>query len=135
MRLSLMIATIAAAAFAMPLPAFAAYCGPPADATAVQNATVAHFNAHPSHGSHTKIDRTYVMAVVVQGAFAQADIEYAGQASYFWTKRNGKWTFAGNFAPATWPALVTAKFRDLSNRRSNGSKQCTNPHFVSRGSG
>ena len=109
-------------------------CGPYADRTAVQNATVSYFNAHLHSGSK-KIDSTYIMAVVVSKKYAEADISYAGQASYYWAQSKGAWTFAGNAPPKSWPASITKKFSTMSNQRAAGSKACTNPAFVPRGSG
>jgi hypothetical protein len=112
----------------------AGYCGPPADAYLVQNKTVGHFNAQAK--ASQKINSTYISAVVVLGTYAEADISApAGLAPNYWIKKMGAWTFAGYFAPKGWPASVRAQLTKLSNQRANGSKQCTNPHFVPRGSG
>jgi hypothetical protein len=112
----------------------AGYCGPPADAYLVQNKTVAQFNSQAK--ASRKINSTYISAVVVLGTYAEADISApAGLAPNYWIKKMGVWTFAGYFAPKGWPASVKAQLTKLSDQRANGSKQCTNPHFVPRGSG
>jgi hypothetical protein len=115
-------------------PAIAATCGSPGDVAIVENRTVDNFNAH-LHKGWKKIDKTYIMAVVVLGTYAQVDVSYAGQMSDFWIKKSGNWTLAGTQAPNRWPAAIRAKLTAMSNARANGSKQCTNPTFVPRGSG
>jgi len=37
--------------------------------------------------------------------------------------------------PKGWPSSVRTKLTAMANQRANGSKQCTNPAFVPRGSG
>lgn len=126
-------AFIAAVSF-ISQPAMAALCGPSSDVAAVEIGSVANFNANLPRGGK-KINKTYVMAVVVLGVYAQVDISYAGQMSDFWIKKSGNWTYAGHFAPKGWPVSVRNKLAAMSNQRANGSKQCTNPQFVPRGSG
>ncbi|HEV2262414.1 MAG TPA: hypothetical protein VGR69_09035 [Candidatus Rubrimentiphilum sp.] len=110
-----------------------AYCGTPTDILAVQNTAIAKFNA----GASKKIDTTYVMAaVIVQKRYAEADIEYAGQMSYYLKKsKAGRWLVVGTSPPANWPGSVTKQLTTLFNQRLQGSKACTNPHFVPRASG
>lgn len=134
MRILLIAGVFAVAAVFVPRPALAATCGSTADVTAVVNGTVGNFNSHLKKGAK-KIDRTYIMAVVVLGLYAQVDISYAGQMSDYWIKKSGNWTLAGTQAPKGWPASVRSKLTAMSNARANGSKQCTNPSFVPRGSG
>ncbi len=134
MRNFITVATLVVATLLLSQPAMAAYCGASADTQTVQTGTITYFNAH-RHASWKKIDSTYIMAIVVLGTYAQADVSFAGQASYYWIKKRGVWTFAGTFAPKLWPASVTSKLSTLSNQRANGSKQCTNPNFLPRGSG
>jgi hypothetical protein len=134
MRTLLTAGALVVAVSFIPRPAVAANCGSSADVTAVENGTIGNFNANLHKGSK-KIDKTYVMAVVVLGAYAQVDISYAGQMSDFWIKKSGNWTLAGTHAPKGWPASVRAKLTAMSNARANGNKQCTNPRFVPRGSG
>ena len=112
----------------------AGYCGPPADTYLVQNKTIGHFNAQAT--ASRNINSTYISAVVVLGTYAEADISApAGLMSNFWIKKMGVWTSAGYFPPKGWPASVKSQLIKLSNQRANGSKQCTNPHFIPRGSG
>jgi hypothetical protein len=118
----------------IPRPAMAAMCGSSSDVAVVANRTIYNFNQSLHKGSK-QIDKTYIMAVVVLGTYAQVDLSYAGQMSDFWTKKSGNWTLAGTHAPTGWPASVRAKLTAMSNARANGSKHCTNPSFVPRGSG
>ena len=134
MRILLVAGALIAAALFVPRPALAATCGSSADVTAVVNGSVGHFNSNLPKGSK-KIDKTYVMAVVVLGTYAQVDISYAGQMSDYWIKKSGNWALAGTQAPKGWPASIRAKLTAMSNARANGSKKCTNPSFVPRGSG
>jgi hypothetical protein len=134
MRILLTAGVFAAAISFIPQPAAAAMCGPSSDVAAVERGTVAHFNAN-LHKGWKKINNSYVMAVVVLGTYAQVDISYAGQMSNYWIKKSGNWTLAGTQAPKGWPSAIKAKLTAMSNARANGSKQCTNPSFVPRGSG
>ena len=134
MRILLVAGALIAATVFVPRPAAAATCGSPADVKAVENGTIGNFNSH-LHKGWNKINKTYIMAVVVLGVYAQVDVSYAGQMSDFWIKKSGNWTLAGTQAPKGWPASVRAKLTAMSNARANGSKQCTNPSFVPRGSG
>ena len=134
MRTILLAGALVVAVSFIPRPAMAAMCGPSSDVAAVEQGTIAKFNAN-LHKGWKKIDKTYIMAVVVLGTYAQVDVSYAGQMSDFWIKKSGNWTLAGTHAPKGWPAAIRAKLTAMSNARANGSKQCTNPHFVPRGSG
>src|SRR5437868_3331753 len=133
MRTLLIAGVLAVAMSFVPRPAISATCGPSSDVAAVETGTIAHFNAN-LHKGWKKINKTYVMAVVVLGTYAQVDVSYAGQMSNFWIKKSGNWTLAGTQAPKGWPASIRAKLTAMSNARANGSKQCTNPSFVPRGS-
>jgi hypothetical protein len=134
MRILLTASVFAVALLFVPRPAIAATCGPSKDVAAVEMGTIGHFNANLHKGAK-KIDTTYVMAVVVLGNYAQVDLSYAGQMSDYWIKKSGNWALAGTQAPNGWPASIRAKLTAMSNARANGSKQCTNPQFVPRGSG
>jgi hypothetical protein len=118
----------------IPRPAAAATCGPSSDVAAVERGTVGNLNAHLRKG-WKKINNSYIMAVVVLGTYAQVDVAYAGQMSDYWIKKSGNWALAGTQAPKGWPSAIRAKLIEMSNARANGSKQCTNPSFVPRGSG
>lgn len=153
MRTLLIAGAFAVAALFVPRPAAAAMCGPPNDVAAVERGTIGNFNAH-LHKGWKKINNSYIMAVVVLGGgppivvqvdassstfvggtYAQVDVSYAGQMSDYWIKKSGNWALAGTQAPKGWPAAIRAKLTAMSNARANGSKQCTNPSFVPRGSG
>lgn len=112
----------------------AAMCGPSKDVFDVVNGTIYFFNSSLHKGSK-KINKTNIMAVVVLGTYAQVDISYAGQMSDFWIKKRGSWSLVGTQMPKGWPASVRTKLVAMSNARAKGSKQCTNPSFVPRGSG
>ncbi|HEX5275809.1 MAG TPA: hypothetical protein VFW34_11110 [Candidatus Rubrimentiphilum sp.] len=134
MRTLLIAGALALAVSFIPRPAMAAMCGPSKDVFDVENGTIYFFNAG-LHKGQKRINNTYIMAVVVFGTYAQVDISYAGQMSDFWIKKNGTWTLAGSQMPRRWPAAIRAKLTAMSNARAGGSKQCTNPRFVPRGSG
>lgn len=134
MRTLYTAAIVSAAALALALPASAAYCGPSGETASVETVALHMFNATRRPG-WKRIDRTYVMAIVVLDNYAEADIQYAGQMSEYFVKRNGAWHYAGNFLPAPWPKTVRAKLTALFDARGNGSPQCRNPHFVNHPSG
>lgn len=134
MRTFLLAGALVIATSLLARPAMAATCGPSADVAAVERGSVANFNSN-LHKGWKKINNTYIMAAVVLGTYAQVDVSYAGQMSYYWIKKSGNWTLAGTQAPKGWPASVRAKLTAMGNARANGSKQCTNPTFVPRGSG
>ncbi len=134
MRSLLIAGALGVALSFIPRPAMAAMCGPSKDVFDVQNGTIYFFNANLHKGSK-KINKTYIMAIVVLGTYAQVDISYAGQMSDFWIKKSGNWMLVGTQKPKGWPAAIRAKLTAMSNARANGSKQCTNPSFVPRGSG
>jgi hypothetical protein len=136
MRTSL--ATVAAAlvcaASFQPRPASAAYCGPSADTAAIERRTVQSFGKVPKPGQ-ARIDRSNIMAVAVSGDYAESFVEFAGQRTMFFRRTGGQWRYAGDFIPAAWPSNVKKKLTAIGDERSNGSTQCGNPHFTSRGSG
>ena len=134
MRIFIGAAALAIGTLLAATPAQAAMCGSRADVQTIETGSISIFNAH-LHKGWNKIDPTYVMAIVVTGDYAEADISYAGQASYYWIKKRGTWTYSGNFMPKGWPSSVRTKLTTMFNRRANGSKHCTNPAFVPRGSG
>lgn len=134
MRNFLIAGALVLAVLCIPRPAAAAMCGPSSDVAAVERGTIGHFNNN-LHKGWKKINNSYIMAVVVLGTYAQVDVSYAGQMSNYWIKKSGNWALAGTQAPKGWPAAIRAKLTAMSNARANGSKQCTNPSFVPRGSG
>jgi hypothetical protein len=135
MRTLLIAGALAVAVSFIPRPALAGMCGPSKDVFDVVNGSIYFFNSG-LHKGQKKINKTYIMAVVVLGGtYAQVDISYAGQMSDFWSKKTGNWMLVGTQAPKSWPAGIRAKLTAMSNARANGSKQCTNPGFVPRGSG
>ena len=106
------IVAIAAAAILSlaltPVRAWAAYCGPSADAMAVDSLAVSR-GAGESH----------IMSIVVVQNYARVDVESKGRLTEYYVKDCGRWRFSGNALPPDAPASsATAKrFRDARRRR------------------
>jgi hypothetical protein len=100
----------------------AAYCGPVSDTKRVEALVV----ARPPY------DRSRIMYLTVVDAFALAEIEWKGELSSYFTKRNGAWNYAGSMPPSTMPAWVKKRFDAVMNASPH---PCANPHFVSHPSG
>jgi len=131
---ALFIAAVCVAALTLgPKPAMAAMCGPSGDVAAVANRTVVNFNAGPKRWK--KIDKTYIMQLAVDGAYAQVDLDFPqGPIFAFWIKKMGTWTYAGTSAPHGWPAGVAKKLAAMNTAGPNGAPTCANPNWINRSS-
>lgn len=133
-RSTLCAAVLLSTVVFLPAPALATYCGPTTSAAMIEQLTIHTFNTLPGRAPR-HIDRTSIMFVVVSGDYADSVVEYAGENFLFFQRSNGRWRYISGFPPSTWPASVKNKLAALENEWSEGSEQCSNPHFISRGSG
>jgi hypothetical protein len=123
--ISRIIAAVAAALFLeLPQPALAAYCGPSADTTEIENLVLAR---GPS-------DSTRIMDIVVAQDYGRVDIESKGRLTEYYVKDCGRWRYSGNTLPSDAPSAVTSKFGNFVAREDGGA-QCLNPHYVKHPSG
>jgi hypothetical protein len=103
-------------------PALAAYCGPAADTQAVESLTM----------SQTLPDRSRIMYLSVNGAYAMSDVELGGEESLYFTKVNGTWVFTDHFPPHDLPAETKQRFDAIMNTTPH---PCANPNFINHPSG
>lgn len=97
------------------------YCGPAADARAVEALTTVR-------ALH---DRTRIMYLAVLGNYAMSDIELKGEQIFFFIKRNGRWTFLSNY-PDSLPPAAKKHFDYIIDAEPH---PCENPNFVNHPSG
>jgi hypothetical protein len=116
----LVIAATALVLACQAVPALADYCGPSADANAIEGQIVAA-------GTY---DRSRIMDIDVVGNYARVDIQTKGRLTQYYAKDCGRWRYVGTSVPADAPAGAQSELSSFVPSDDGGTK-CKNPHFVS----